>query len=100
MSGQLRALKNRIRSVESTKKITRAMEMVAAAKLHRYQDLMSKGRAYANGLENLLRRAGGCVSESTKEAPPHPFLQQREEKKVGLVLFASDTGLCGSSYTP
>ncbi|OGW80914.1 MAG: ATP synthase F1 subunit gamma [Omnitrophica bacterium GWA2_52_8] len=99
MSGQLRALKNRIRSVESTKKITRAMEMVAAAKLHRYQDLMSKGRAYANGLENLLRRAGGCVSESTKEAPPHPFLQQREEKKVGLVLFASDTGLCGSYNT-
>ena len=91
MSGQLRTLKTRIKSVENTKKITRAMEMVAAAKLRRFQDMMEKGSSYASGLEKLLRR----LSQSQTNII-HPFLETREEKKVGLVFFSSDTGLCGS----
>ncbi len=92
MSGQLRTLKKRIRSVESTQKITRAMEMVSAAKLHRFQDMMDKGRAFARGLENLLKR----LRQSEKLSATHPFLEAREEKKRGLLLLTSDAGLCGS----
>ena len=55
MSGQLRALKNRIRSISSTKKITRAMEMVSASKLKRYQKMVQEGALYANGLLQLLK---------------------------------------------
>ena len=91
MSGQLRTLKNRIRSVESTKKITRAMEMVAAAKLHRFQDMMLKARPFTKGIENLLKRLA-----QDQPLAAHPFLETREEKRVALLLITSDTGLCGS----
>ena len=91
MSGQLRTLKNRIRSVESTKKITRAMEMVAAAKLFRFQDMMVKARPFTHGLENLLKRLA-----QDQPVTRHPFLESREEKRAALVLITSDTGLCGS----
>ncbi len=95
MSGQLRTLRNRIRSVESTKKITRAMEMVSAAKMHRYQDMMAKGRSYAEQLEKLLKRLGQNNAIQNR----HPFLSPRPVKKTGLVLITSDTGLCGSYNT-
>lgn len=91
MSGQLRALRNRIRSVENTKKITRAMEMVAAAKLRRFQDMMSRSRPFTDGLEKLLRRLS-----RPEFAGLHPFIEKREEKKTALVVITSDTGLCGS----
>lgn len=100
MSGQLRALRNRIRSVENTKKITRAMEMVAAAKLRRFQDMMARSRPFTEGLENLLRRVGhGAQGKDASRRTPaltHPFVELREEKKIALVLITSDTGLCGS----
>lgn len=91
MSGQLRTLKNRIRSISSTKKITRAMEMVSAAKLKRYQKMVLEGAPYAEGLLQLLKRvSAGGISSS------HPLLEKRAEKKKALLLFTSDTGLCGS----
>src|SRR5690349_15572940 len=90
MSGQLRTLRNRIRSVENTKKITRAMEMVAAAKLRRFQDMMNKSRAYTEGLETLLKKVAGSAGAQ------HPFITPREEKKIAVVVMTSDTGLCGS----
>lgn len=93
MSGQLRALKNRIRSVENTKKITYAMEMVAAAKLHRFQDMMQKSRPYGDGLETLMRR---LVTQQGPSRLPHPFFETRKEKKIAVILMTSDTGLCGS----
>jgi F-type H+-transporting ATPase subunit gamma len=77
--------------VENTKKITRAMEMVAAAKLRRFQDMMNKSRAFTQGLETLLKRVCGGDFKN-----PHPFIQPREEKKIALVLMSSDAGLCGS----
>ena len=91
MSGRLREIKNRIRSVENTKKITRAMEMVAASKLRRFQDLMVRTRPYTDGLENLLKRLHQDLPEGS-----HPFFEEREEKKRAVVVFTSDTGLCGS----
>jgi F-type H+-transporting ATPase subunit gamma len=90
MSGQLRTLRNRIRSVENTKKITRAMEMVAAAKLRRFQDMMNKSRAFTQGLETLLKKVAGAAGAQ------HPFITPREEKKIAVVVMTSDTGLCGS----
>lgn len=95
MSGKLRELKNRIRSVENTKKITRAMEMVAAAKLRRFQDMVSKARPFIEGLENLLKRlvkSGGADDRDYT----HPFLEQRKERQPAVVLITPDTGLCGS----
>ncbi|HOW87770.1 MAG TPA: ATP synthase F1 subunit gamma [Candidatus Omnitrophota bacterium] len=91
MSGQLRALKNRIRGVESTQKITRAMEMVAAAKLKRYQKMRVQTAPYAEALEGILDRL-----LRTDIPLNHPLLEQREEKKSAVLLFTSDTGLCGS----
>ncbi|HCM42617.1 MAG TPA: ATP synthase F1 subunit gamma [Candidatus Omnitrophica bacterium] len=95
MSGQLRTLKNRIRSISNTKKITRAMEMVSAAKLKRYQKMVLEGAPYADGLLQLLKRVS-----ASGVAADHPLLggnsSKRGEKKKALFVFTSDTGLCGS----
>ncbi len=104
MSGQLRQLKNRIRSVENTKKITHAMEMISAAKLHRFQGIMLKARPYAHNLAQLLERLiedDAGKKETAKKSRPslesfHPFFEKRAEKRTALVLMTSDTGLCGS----
>lgn len=114
MSGKLRELKTRIKSVENTKKITRAMEMVAAAKLRRFQNLMIQARPYTEGLQSLLRRLNqnlpaqeGALEDDKKgrgsprpsrgrPAKSHPFFEQRDEKKIAVVLITSDSGLCGS----
>ena len=91
MSGQLRALKNRIRGVESTQKITRAMEMVAAAKLKRYQKMREQSAPYAEALEGILKRL-----LQTDIPLQHPVLEEREEKETAVLVITSDTGLCGS----
>lgn len=91
MSGQLRALKNRIRGVENTQKITRAMEMVAAAKLKRYQKLREQAAPYVQAVEGVLKRL-----LDTDIPLQHPLLEAREEKEVALLVITSDTGLCGS----
>lgn len=96
MSGQLRTLKNRIRSISNTKKITRAMEMVSAAKLKRYQKMVLEGAPYAEGLLQLLKRVSASGVSAT-----HPLLgshsnSKSASKKKALFVFTSDTGLCGS----
>ena len=101
----LRQLRRRIRSVENTKKMTRAMEMVAAAKLRRFQDMMVKGRPFTEGVGNLLKRllkaqAGTNNRRRSKmknqKVFSHPFFEKRNEKKIAVVLMTSYTGLCGS----
>lgn len=69
------------------------MEMVAAAKLRRFQDMMVKARPYTEGLENLLKR---LASSEEGQNQSHPFVQTREEKKTLVIVMTSDTGLCGS----
>jgi F-type H+-transporting ATPase subunit gamma len=91
MSGQLRALKSRIRGVENTQKITRAMQMVAAAKLKRYQKMREQAAPYALALEGILKRL-----LQTDVPLEHPLLEKREEKEAALLVITSDTGLCGS----
>ncbi len=86
----LRDIKRRIKSVQSTQKITRAMKMVAASKLRRAQESIIQARPYAYHMRDLVNeianRAQGAM---------HPLLEQRPENKIGLVLITSDRGLCG-----
>ena len=88
-------IRRRIRSVKSTQQITKAMKMVAAAKLRRAQERMFAARPYAAALREVL------ASISTRvDVTKHPLLQPREqERKVLLVVVTSDRGLCGAFNT-
>ncbi len=88
----LREVKKRIKSVKSTKRITNAMEMVAAAKLRRAQQRVEQARPYAEKMEEMLRH---LAAGSTEEIV-HPFFEERPIKKKTLVVFTADRGLCGS----
>ena len=83
-------IRNKIKSVENTRKITKAMEMVAASKMRKAQDRMRAARPYGE----KIRRVAGNLSHALTEYK-HPFLVKREPKTVGLVLITSDKGLCG-----
>jgi F-type H+-transporting ATPase subunit gamma len=87
----LRDIKRRIKSVQSTRQITKAMEMVAAAKLRKAQARAHEARPYADGMIQVL----GSLS-SASEAQSHPLFQKREVKRRGLIVVASDRGLCGA----
>jgi F-type H+-transporting ATPase subunit gamma len=86
----LKAIRKRISSVRNTQQITKAMKMVSAAKLRRAQEAAVAARPYAEKMAELLRNVAARVS-----AEAHPLLSAREEKKIDLVLFTSDRGLCG-----
>ena len=87
----LKHIRTRIRAVKSTQKITRAMKMVAAAKLRRAQEDIQRMRPYAWRLRDVIRD----VSART-DASRHPLLAVREPRRVLLLVFTSDRGLCGS----
>jgi F-type H+-transporting ATPase subunit gamma len=92
MSG-LKAIKRRIVSVKNTRKITRAMKMVAAARLRRAQQRITDLRPYAKKTAQLLTSVAARVEG---EEDLHPLLQRREEKKVLIVVLTSDRGLAGA----
>nr|Q477Z2.1 RecName: Full=ATP synthase gamma chain; AltName: Full=ATP synthase F1 sector gamma subunit; AltName: Full=F-ATPase gamma subunit [Dechloromonas aromatica RCB] len=83
-------IRNKIKSVENTRKITKAMEMVAASKMRKAQDRMRAARPYGE----KIRRVAGNLSHALTEYR-HPFLVNREQAAVGLILVTSDKGLCG-----
>jgi len=88
-------IRNKIKSVESTRKITKAMEMVAASKMRKAQDRMRAARPYGE----KIRRVAGNLSHALTDYS-HPFLEKREEiKAVGLIVVTSDKGLCGGLNT-
>lgn len=92
MIQSLRQIRKRIRSVENTKKIMRAMEMVSAAKLNRAQALLAASRPYFFKLDSVLKN----LLTSTKEAC-HPLIEERALKeKAALCLITSDSGLCST----
>ncbi len=98
-AGQLRILKSRIKSVESTRKITRAMEMVSAAKLRRFQTLLNKTRPYTEGLGKIIANlveAEQSGAPQTGQSAAHPFFENRKEKNTALLVITADTGLCGA----
>jgi F-type H+-transporting ATPase subunit gamma len=88
-------IRGKIRSVENTRKITRAMEMVAASKMRRAQERMRAARPYAARVRNIA----GHLAEATPEYT-HPFMVRRDEvRRVGLIVVATDKGLCGGMNT-
>jgi F-type H+-transporting ATPase subunit gamma len=87
----LRDIRRRIRSVQGTQQITKAMEMVAAAKLRKAQSRVESSRPYASKMQSML-------DNLTKAAAviDHPLFEKREVKRVAIVIISSDRGLCGS----
>ncbi len=83
-------IRNKIGSVKSTQKITKAMEMVAASKMRRSQDAMEASRPYAE----TMRKVIGHVAAGSLEYK-HPYLEEREAKRVGYIIVSTDRGLCG-----
>ncbi len=91
----LRDIKRRIRSVKSTQQITKAMEMVAAAKLRKAQTRAEKARPYAVKMKQILANLSSSVDAGDGNVL-HPYFQKRDVKHTTLVLVTSDRGLCGS----
>ena len=89
----LRDIRTRIGSVKSTRQITKAMKMVAAAKLRRAQDAVLKTRPYAQLLEQALSRV--AARAAAEEAATHPLLVQRPARVAEVVVITSDRGLAG-----
>ncbi len=83
-------IKTKISSVKSTQKITKAMEMVATSKMRKTQDRMAASRPYAETIRNVISH----VSKATIDYK-HPFLVEREIKKVGVLIISTDRGMCG-----
>ncbi|HEV8474802.1 MAG TPA: ATP synthase F1 subunit gamma [Methylomirabilota bacterium] len=90
----LRDIQRRIRSVQSTQKITRAMKLVAAAKLRRAQERILSARPYASKMAELL---GNLVAGTdTADGASHPLLEQREGPRRQIVIITADRGLAGA----
>jgi F-type H+-transporting ATPase subunit gamma len=89
----LRDIQRRIRSVQSTQKITRAMKLVAASKLRRAQERIISARPYATKMAELL---GNLVSGQGSEGAAHPLLEQREGPRRQIVIITADKGLAGA----
>ncbi len=85
----------KIRSIENTRKVTSALEMVSASKIRKSQELMNATRPYAR----MIRRVMGHLSKANPEYR-HPFTVRREQtKKVGYIIISTDRGLCGGLNT-
>src|SRR3982751_6891041 len=90
MSGALKEVRNRIKSVQSTQQITKAMKMVSAAKLRRAQDAITQMRPYSMKMGELLSNIASGSDVSIE------YAQQREVKNVLIVAITSDKGLAGA----
>ena len=91
----LKEVRNRIGSVSSTQQITKAMKMVAAAKLRKALDAIIQMRPYASKLDGILKN----VSSSLDSSVDNPYGTEREVEKVLIVVVSSDKGLCGAFNT-
>ena len=87
-------IRGKIKSVENTKKITKAMEMVAASKMRKAQERMRAARPYAE----KVRQIAGNLSKANPEYI-HPFMQPNDAKTAGFVVVTTDKGLCGGLNT-
>lgn len=88
---KLKSIRSRISSVKNTQQITRAMKMVAAAKLRRAQESLMKGRPYAIRLFETISHIASRVSQEA-----HPLLQPPQGSRTRVLLITSDRGLCGA----
>jgi F-type H+-transporting ATPase subunit gamma len=87
----IREIRRRIKAVKNTAQITKAMQLVASSKMKRAQDAALAGRPYALLLSQILESALPSMVENT-----HPFFETRPVKKRGILLIATDKGLCGA----
>jgi F-type H+-transporting ATPase subunit gamma len=83
-------IRTKIASIKNTQKITKAMEMVAASKMRRAQDRMLATRPYAEKIGNVIAHLSHAHPEYH-----HPYLIERDMKRVGLIIISTDRGLCG-----
>ncbi len=90
-SAELRAIRRRIRSVESTKKITRAMELIAASRIVKARQRVSAARPYAEKMTDVIRKVGRASGDVG-----HPLLDRREIATMGILVVTSDRGLAGA----
>ena len=87
-------IRGKIQSVENTKKITKAMEMVAASKMRKAQERMRSARPYSEKIRNIAAHLGQANPEYV-----HPFMQVNDAKAAGLIVVTTDKGLCGGMNT-
>jgi ATP synthase, F1 gamma subunit len=83
-------IRSKIKSVQNTQKITRAMEMVAASKMRRAQERMAATRPYADRMRNVIQHLAHAHAEYK-----HPYMVEREVKRIGIIAISTDRGLCG-----
>ncbi|MDH3377671.1 MAG: F0F1 ATP synthase subunit gamma [Gammaproteobacteria bacterium] len=83
-------IRTKIKSIQNTQKITKAMEMVAASKMRRAQDRMNAARPYAIKIRNVVSHLAHAHPEYR-----HPYTIERDAKRVGFIIVSSDRGLCG-----
>ena len=89
MSGA-KEIRTKIASIKSTQKITKAMQMVAASKMRRAQERMHSTRPYAEKIQNVISHLARAHPEYH-----HPFLAERQARRVGVIIVSTDRGLCG-----
>jgi F-type H+-transporting ATPase subunit gamma len=91
MAASLRELRRKVRTVQHIRQITRAMKMVATAKLQRIQQVVQNGRRYQDQLRRLLAHVVAAA-----RGVDHPYLRAREVQRVGVMIVGGDRGLCGA----
>jgi F-type H+-transporting ATPase subunit gamma len=92
----VRDIGRRIRSVENTAKITKAMSMIAASKMRRAQEMALQGRPYSERMRALLSH---LAAQTQEEEEPHPLLRRREVNNLTVVLITPDRGLTGGLHS-
>src|SRR3546814_15233957 len=90
-----REIKTKIKSVQNTRKVTRALEMVSASKIRKAQERMKASRPYARAMKQVI----GHIAQDNSEFQ-HPYLVERKQiKRVGYVIVSSERGLAGGLHT-
>ncbi|MFD1712656.1 F0F1 ATP synthase subunit gamma [Ottowia sp. GY511] len=87
-------IRGKIKNFESTKKITKAMEMISVSKMRKAQDRMRAARPYADKVRNIAAHLGEANPEYV-----HPFMKANDAKKAGIIVVTTDKGLCGGMNT-
>ncbi len=83
-------IRSKISSIKNTRKITSAMQLVAASKMRKTQDRMRASKPYAQKIHQVIEHLAGANSEYR-----HPFMEEREIKRIGVIIVSTDRGLCG-----
>lgn len=83
-------IRTKIKSIQNTRKITKAMEMVAASKMRKVQDTMYRSRPYSEKIRAVIKNVGEGALEYK-----HPYVVSRDIKNIGVIVVSSDKGLCG-----